>query len=148
MLLSSLACSLMLTAAPASAPATPANPLLAPWAGPYGGVPPFDKVRVEQFKPALEAAMASKLADIDAIASDARPATFDSTIAALERSGRTLDRVQAVFDVFGSTLSTPEYQAVETEMAPRLAAFRDRIFQNEKLFARIKVSTTGAWPPG
>jgi peptidyl-dipeptidase Dcp len=138
MLLSTLACSIMLSAVP-----TATNPLLAPWAGPYGGVPPFDKVRVEQFKPALEAAIAAKLADIDAIASDPRPATFDSTIAALERAGRTLDRVQAVFDVFGSTLSTPEYQVVETEMAPRLAAVRDRIFQNEKLFARIKVVYDG-----
>jgi peptidyl-dipeptidase Dcp len=148
MFLSSLACSLMLTAAPTPTPTTPSNPLLAPWAGPYGGVPPFDKVRVEQFKPGLEAAMTSKLADIDAIANDARPATFDSTIAALERSGRTLDRVQAVFDVFGATLSTPEYQAVETEMAPRLAAFRDRIFQNEKLFARIKVVYEGRGAAG
>ncbi len=134
MLLSTLACSLMLTATPSAA-----NPLLAPWAGPYGGVPPFDQVRVEQFKPALEAAMAAKLADVHAIASDPRPATFENTIAALERSGRMLDRVQAVFDVFGSTLSTPEYQVVETEMAPRLAALRDRVFQDEQLFARIQV---------
>jgi peptidyl-dipeptidase Dcp len=139
MLLSALACSLMLTAAPTPAsPATPANPLLAPWAGPYGGVPPFDRVRVDQFKPALEAAMAEKLAEVDAIAANLQPATFDNTIAALERSGRALDRVQTVFGVYGTTLSTPEYQLVETELAPKLAAFNDRIVQNEKLFARIK----------
>ncbi len=69
------------------------NPLLAPWKGPYGGVPPFDAVKVEQFKPALEAAMAEQLAEIDAIASDPAPPTFDNTLAAMERSGRALERV-------------------------------------------------------
>jgi peptidyl-dipeptidase Dcp len=113
------------------------NPLLAPWAGPHGGVPPFDKVKVEHFKPALEAAMAEQLAEIDTIAGDPAPPTFENTIAALERTGRTLDRVTTVFGIFSSTMSTPDFQAVETEMAPRLAAFRDQIAQNEKLFKRI-----------
>jgi peptidyl-dipeptidase Dcp len=113
------------------------NPLLVPWSGPYGGVPPFDVARVEQLEPALEAAMAEQLAAIAAIAGDPAAPTFDNTLAALERSGRTLDRVASVYGVFSSTLSTPEFQAVEREMAPRLAAFQDRITQNEKLFARI-----------
>ncbi len=137
MLLSTLACALMLTAAPTTS-AAPANPLLAPWAGPYGGVPPFDRVEVAQFKPALEAAMAAQLAEIQAIAGNPEPATFDNTIAALERSGRPLARVRAVYDVFGGTMSTPGFQAVETEMDPRLAAHRDRIVQDERLFARIQ----------
>ena len=136
MLLSTLACSLMLTASPPAAAA--ANPLLAPWAGPYGGVPPFDQVKVEQFKPALEASMAEALANVDAIAADPRPASFDNTIAALERSSRTLDRVGNVFGIWSATLSTPAFQAVELEMAPRLAAFGDKIVQNEKLFARVQ----------
>ena len=114
-----------------------ANPLLAPWAGPYGGVPPFDKVKVEEFKPALEAAMAEQLATIDKIAADAAPPTFANTLAAIERSDRTLDRVSNIYDVWSSTLSTPEFQAVEREMAPKLAAFQDKVTQNEKLFARI-----------
>jgi peptidyl-dipeptidase Dcp len=113
------------------------NPLLAPWTGPYGGVPAFDQVKVEHFKPALEAAMAEQLKEIDAIANDPAAPTFENTIAGLERSGRTLDRVSTVYGVFSSTMSTEPFQAVETEMEPKLAAFRDQIFQNEKLFKRV-----------
>ena len=77
-----------------------ANPLLAPWSGPFGGTPPFDKVRVEQFKPALEAAMAEELREIDAIANNPAPPTFENTIAALERSGAWMNayRAQETFD--------------------------------------------------
>jgi peptidyl-dipeptidase Dcp len=119
-----------------AAPAGP-NPLVAPWAGPYGGVPPFDRVKVEHFKPALEAGMAEQLAAIDRITAEAAPATFANTIAALERSDRVLKQVVNVYGVWSSTLNTPDFQAVETEMAPKLAAFRDRITQNAKLFERI-----------
>ena len=81
-------------AAPATLPSTTAaNPLLAPWSGPYGGVPPFEAARVEHFQPALEAAMAEQLAEVDRIASNPEPATFANTIAALEGTGRALDRV-------------------------------------------------------
>jgi peptidyl-dipeptidase Dcp len=121
----------------ATAADTAANPLLAPWSGPYGGVPPFAAAKVELFRPALEAAMAEQLAEIERIASNPAPADFANTIAALESTGRALDRVSAVYGVFGSTMSTPEFQAVEREMAPRLAAFADQITQNERLFARI-----------
>nr|HPK67115.1 M3 family peptidase [Thermoanaerobaculia bacterium] len=115
--------SLGLVALLATAPATPDNPLLRPWTGPYGGVPPFAAVKVAQFKPALEAAMAEQLAAVDAIAKDPAPPTFQNTLAALERSGRTLERVFAVYGVFCSTMSTPEFQAVELEMAPVMAGF-------------------------
>jgi peptidyl-dipeptidase Dcp len=135
--LSSLACALMLTAAPAT-PAQSANPLPAPWTGPYGGVPPFDKATVEQLKPALETGMADELAEVAAIAALKAAPTFENTIAALERSGRALRRVRTVYDVFGGTMSTPAFQAVETEMDPRLAAHRDRIVQDAGLFARIQ----------
>lgn len=114
-----------------------ANPLLAPWSGPLGGVPPFDAARVELFQPALEAAMTEALAQVDAIANNPEPASFDNVIAALERSGRTLGRVIAVYNLYGNNLSTPEFQAVEREMEPRLAAYRDRINQNEALFRRV-----------
>src|SRR3546814_15569817 len=67
---------------------TAGNPLVAPWTGPYGGVPPFDKVKVADFEPGLEAAMAQELAEIDRIANDPAPPTFDNTIAALERTGQ------------------------------------------------------------
>jgi peptidyl-dipeptidase Dcp len=113
------------------------NPLLAKWEGPYGGVPPFDRVQVAQFKPALEAAMAENLSEIDKIASDPALATFENTIAALERAGHTLDQVTTVYGVWGSTMNGPEFQVVQREMAPRLAAFNDKITQNEALFKRI-----------
>jgi peptidyl-dipeptidase Dcp len=113
------------------------NPLLSPWKGAYGGVPPFDAVKVEQFKPALEAAMAEQLAEIEKIAADPALPTFENTLAALERSGRTMDRVANIFGIYSGTMSTPEFQALEREMAPRLAAFGDQITQNAALFRRI-----------
>jgi peptidyl-dipeptidase Dcp len=133
----------------ATAPETPVqNPLLAPWTGPYGGVPPFDAVRVEQFKPALEAAMAEALAAIDRIAADPAPPTFENTLAAMERSGRTLDRVGRLYGVWGGNLSSPEFQAVQREMAPKLAAFDDTITQNEPLFRRIDAVYQGRGAAG
>lgn len=114
------------------------NPLLQKWTGPYGGVPAFDKVKVEHFKPALEAGMKENLAEIDAIANNPRPATFENTIAQIERAGSTLERVSAVYSTLSGTMSTPELRAVEREMGPKLAAFSDTISQNEKLFKRIE----------
>ncbi|MGI4863472.1 MAG: M3 family metallopeptidase [Janthinobacterium lividum] len=113
-------------------------PLLAPWSGPHGGVPAFDKVKVADFKPALETAMAENLAEINAIANNPKPATFDNTIVALERSGGTLDRVQAEYGVWKTTLNDKAFGAVETEMAPKMAAFSDQISQNTALFKRIE----------
>ncbi|HLA10193.1 MAG TPA: M3 family metallopeptidase [Pyrinomonadaceae bacterium] len=114
------------------------NPLLAKWEGPYGGVPPFDKVKVELFKPALEAALAERLAEIEKIAANPEAPNFENTIAALERAGRTFERVTAVYGVWGGTMASAEFQAVQREMAPRLAAASDQITQNEALFNRIK----------
>lgn len=113
------------------------NPLLAEWKGPFGGVPPFDKVRVEDFKPAIEAAMVEQLAEIEAIAGNPEKPTFDNTIAALERSGQKLNRVMAIFGIWSSNLSSPEFQKIEQEMVPKLAALSDKITQNPLLFARI-----------
>ncbi|WP_315985094.1 M3 family metallopeptidase [Hymenobacter sp. BT188] len=114
------------------------NALLAPWAGPYGGVPAFDKVEVSQFKPALEAAMAENLKEIQAIAGNSQAPNFENTIAALERAGQALDQVQTVYGVWTGTMSNPEVQLVQREMAPKMAAFSDQITQNEPLFRRIE----------
>ena len=113
------------------------SPLLAPWVGPYGGVPPFDQVKVGDLKPGLETGMAQQLAEIDRIANDPAAPTFENTIAAMERSGRTLHRVATVYGVYSSTLNDEAVQAVEREMAPKLAAFSDQITQNPQLFERI-----------
>jgi peptidyl-dipeptidase Dcp len=126
-------------AAPQQAPASAAsNPLLAQWTGPYGGVPPFDRVRVEDIRPALEAAMAENLAEVGRIAANPAAPTFANTIAELERAGSSLDRVSTIYGIWSSNLNTPEFQKVESEMAPRLAAFEDQITQNEALFRRIQ----------
>lgn len=116
----------------------PANPLLLKWEGPYGGVPPFDRVQVSQFKSALEDGMTENLAEVDRIAKDPAAPTFENTIVAMERAGDTLNRVQTVYGVFGSTMNGPEFQVVQREMAPRLAAFSDQISQNPGLFKRIE----------
>jgi peptidyl-dipeptidase Dcp len=123
----------MLTAAPTAA----TGPLVAPWPGPHGGVPPFDRVRTADFGPALEAAMAEQLAAIGRITAATEPPTFENTIANLERSARALERVQAVYGVYTGCMSDDALRAVEREMAPKLAAFSDQVFQNDKLFARI-----------
>jgi peptidyl-dipeptidase Dcp len=114
------------------------NILLAEWTGPHGGVPPFDKMDLAALKPALEAGMAENLEEIDVIANNPEPASFENTILAMERSGRTLDRIFPFYGIWRSNLSTPEVREVQKEMAPKLAEFRTKITQNEALFARIK----------
>ncbi len=121
-----------------AATAADVGPLTAEWKGPYGGVPPLDQVQVPQFKPGFGAAIAAYRAEIKAIADNAAAPTFDNTIAAMERAGRMLDRVQTVYGVWGSTMSTAEFRAVEQEMEPQLAALRDEVFQNPQLFQRLE----------
>ena len=89
------------------------NPLLAKWEGPFGGVPPFDRVQVPLFKPALEAAMAEQLAEIDRIVKNPAAPDFQNTVVALEEVGQTLDRVSTIYGVWGATMAGPEFQAVQ-----------------------------------
>jgi peptidyl-dipeptidase Dcp len=114
------------------------NPLLAEWKGAFGGTPLFNLVKVADFKPALESAMAEKLSEVERIAKNPAAPTFENTIAAMERTGRRLDRVQAVYGVWSSAMNDAEFQKVESEMSPKLAAFSDKITQNEALFRRIE----------
>ncbi|ATC26592.1 M3 family peptidase [Caulobacter vibrioides] len=114
------------------------NPMTQKWAGRFGGVPAFDKVKVADFKSALEAAMAKNLAEIDAITAGKAAPTFENTIAALEDAGRMLNDVQTYYYIWGSNMSTPEFQKVEEEMDPKLSAHYDKINQNAALFARIE----------
>ncbi len=114
------------------------NPLLAKWTGPSGGQPAFDKMDLALMKPALEAGMAASLADIDAIASNPAKPTFANTIEAMEREGEALDRAQTYYGIWSQNLSTPDFRAIQTEMAPKLAEYQSKITQNAALFARIK----------
>lgn len=122
----------------AQAPAPPFQVLLDPWKGPYGGVPPLDQVKVELFKPALEGAMASNRAEIAALVAQSAAPTFENTIAQLEDSGRRFADVSTIYGIFSSAMSDDAFQAVEREMAPKLAAFSDEILQNAALFERIE----------
>jgi peptidyl-dipeptidase Dcp len=114
-----------------------ANPLTRPWTGPYGGVPPWDQAKPELFPAAFEAAIAEQRAEIEAIAADPNPPSFDNTIAAMERSGQMLDRLNRLFGVVRQNISTPEIQALDREWQPRLAAAEDAIVFNPALFKRI-----------
>jgi peptidyl-dipeptidase Dcp len=113
------------------------NPLTEPWPGPYGGVPPWDKVNAEDFPAAFEAALADERAAIARIAADPEPPTFQNTVEAFERAGRMRDRVQRVFGVMRLNLSTPEYRALDRDWQPKLAAAADEIRFFPGLFERI-----------
>ena len=114
------------------------NTLLMAWTGAYGGVPAFDRVNVADFKPALETAMTETLAEVDRIANNTASPTFANTIEAMERSGESLDRVFTYYGIWSSNMNTPEFQPIQREMAPKLAAFNDQINQNAALFRRIE----------
>jgi peptidyl-dipeptidase Dcp len=118
--------------------ATNDNPLLQKWQGPYNGVPPFDKVKVEYFKPGIEAAMEEKRNEIKSIAENSEAPTFKNTIEELEKAGSTLKRVQSVYEIWKSSLSTPALDSIQEEMEPRITSFNDSIIQNAALFARIE----------
>jgi peptidyl-dipeptidase Dcp len=114
----------------------PANPLLAPFAAPFG-VPPLDRVKPEHFPPAFEAALAQHRAEIDAIAGETAAPAFENTVAALERSGRLLSRVSSVFYVLTGAHTNEAIQAIERDMAPRLARHWNEIHLNARLFVRL-----------
>jgi peptidyl-dipeptidase Dcp len=127
----------MTASATESARSDNANPLLGAWTGP-AETPPFAAIRPEQFRPAFDEAMAENMAEIEKIAGDAEAPSFANTIAALERSGRALARVSAVFSALAGAHTNDAILALEREMSPRLAAHRNRIHLNGALYARIK----------
>jgi peptidyl-dipeptidase Dcp len=123
------------------------NPLLGDWDTPFG-LPPFGRIEPEHFPPAFAAAMAAHQAEIEAIATDPAPATFANTIEAMERAGRDLDRVSAVFFTLTASHTSDALEAIERDMAPRLAAHRSAILMDPRLFARLlAVSEAGDLDP-
>lgn len=127
------------SAAPAQAQvATSDNILLQDYQGPYGGVPAFDKMSLSDLMPAMEAAMAANLAEIDAIANNTEAPTFDNTIVALERAGNAIGNVYTYYGIWSSNQSSPEFRDIQRELSPKLSAYRSKINQNEKLFSRVK----------
>ena len=127
------------SAAPAQAETTVAdNVLLQDYKGPYGGVPAFDKMDLSDLKPAMEAAMAEHLAEIDAIANNPEAPTFENTIVAMERAGSAISNVYTYYGIWSSNKSSPEFREIQRELSPKLSDYRSKINQNEKLFNRIK----------
>nr|WP_294280569.1 M3 family metallopeptidase [uncultured Sphingomonas sp.] len=120
----------------AQAPAT--NPLLSPWTGAYGGVPPWDKVTPELFPTAFAAALAERRAEYERIANNPAKPTFANTFVPMQNAGQTLNRVMTLFGVMTGNMNTPAYQALDREWSPKLSKASDEITFNPKLFARIE----------
>jgi peptidyl-dipeptidase Dcp len=124
--------------APQAAASQPqaANPFFAPSSLPYQ-LPPFDRIRDEHYAPALERGMAEERAQVDAIAGNPEPPTFENTIVALERAGELLARTSAVFGNMVGTHTNDTLNQVQRDFAPKSAAHADATLLNEALFARI-----------
>ncbi|MGV7208257.1 M3 family metallopeptidase [Oxalobacteraceae bacterium A2-2] len=133
-------------AAICSASAMAAEPAsLLPASNPFAQVsplplhyPPFDKIKNEDYAPAFAEGMRQHAAEIEAIANNPKPATFENTIVAMEKSGQLLGRVSAVFGNLSGANTNPDFEKLERELGPKQAAHGDAIRLNPKLFARIK----------
>ncbi|HLA21247.1 MAG TPA: M3 family metallopeptidase, partial [Pseudolabrys sp.] len=112
------------------------NPLLADWTGAFG-LPPFEAIQPEHFRPAFDRALARHRAEIDAIAGNAADPSFDNTIAALEKSGRELERVANVFFVLTGADTGDAIEAIEREISPLLARHSNALYLDRALYARI-----------
>lgn len=114
------------------------NVLLNEWTGLYGGVPAFDQMNVADIEEAIVKGMAMNLEEIEAIANNPGPATFENTIVEMERAGAALDRAFTYYGIFSGNLSSPEFRDIQSTLAPQISEFESSITQNEKLFQRIK----------
>ncbi|WP_394779295.1 M3 family metallopeptidase [Undibacterium sp.] len=138
--LNSTAASAQQTQPPGSGTSSPAaataNPFMTPSTLPYG-MPAFDKIKDEHYAPAFTEAMRRQTSEINAIAENTAAPTFDNTIVAMEKAGRMLHQVSAVFFNLTSANTDPAMEAISRDLAPKLAAHNDAIRLNSKLFARI-----------
>jgi peptidyl-dipeptidase Dcp len=125
----------------ASADFGPSSPLFAPSTLPFEA-PPFDRIKNEDFQPAIEAGMAEEESEIQAIANNALAPTFANTIVAIEKSGQLLDRVMAVFDGVTGADTNPTLQKVKAIEAPKLAAHQDFIYLDTKGYVLPLQNTT------
>ncbi|MBX3593942.1 M3 family metallopeptidase [Sphingomonas sp.] len=129
---------LALLSTPALAQTLPAsNPFAKPSSLPFQAAP-FDRIKDADYQPAIEAGMAAQRAEITRIADNKAPATFDNTIAAMERSGRLLERASLAFYTVTGANTDEALQKAESALAPKFAAHRDAIALNPKLFMRVK----------
>jgi peptidyl-dipeptidase Dcp len=114
----------------------PSNPFYAPSTLPFQA-PPWDKIKDDDFQPAIEAGMAQQQVEIQAIANNPDAPTFENTIVAMEKTGQLLDRAMAAFNGVTGANTNATLQKVKSIEAPKLAAHQDFIYLNPKLFARV-----------
>ena len=112
--------------------------LLQEWTGSYGGVPPWDKVKVSQFPTAFESAMAGYKAEFEAILETPGPITFENTITASELSGEKMGRLFSIWGVHSSNLSSPEVRKIQAEWEPKVSAFFSELTLDARYFQRVK----------
>lgn len=112
--------------------------LLEPWKGPCGGLPPFDRASSDAIASAYEAAVLLKRAEVEEIARNPAPPTFENTVAALEDSGRELRRIDALYRVYSATMSSPDMQRVAERLGPIAALLEDEIAHDSNVFARVR----------
>ncbi|MDB5959034.1 MAG: dipeptidyl carboxypeptidase [Massilia sp.] len=123
--------------APAAAALPASNPFAKLSALPFQ-YPAFDKIKDADFTPAFEAGMREQLREVEAIANSRKPATFENTIVAMERSGQLLSRVNVTFSNLQAANTNDQLDAIDTAISPKLAAHNDAIYLNAKLYARVK----------
>jgi len=119
-----------------AADAAVSNPLLQTWTAPFG-LPPFDALQPAHFEPALREGMRLQREELQLIATQADPPSFDNTLAAFDRSGALLQRVAAVFYNLTSSATSPALQAVQRAMAAPMAAHGSAVYMDQGLFARV-----------
>ena len=114
------------------------NPLLESWTAQPFSLPPFEKIEVDHFKPALEVGMEEHLKDLNGIVNNPDPPTFDNVIVAYDRSGSIFDKVGGVFGNMCSSQNTPELQKIQTDMTPILSRHSSATYTLPGLFEKIQ----------
>ena len=123
---------------------TPRAELLQVWTGPYEGVPPWDRVTADKLKTAILEGIELQRAEYAAIADNPEPPTFANTLVASQMAGEPLGRALAMFGVMTGNIGSPDYQAVQREVAPILTQAGNEITFNERLFQRVKAVADNA----
>ncbi len=114
------------------------NPMLAPWTGPYEGVPPWDKLDPELFPDAFQKAMDEVKAEVQAVIDNPAAPTFDNTHVPMQLAGDTIQRIYALWGVQTSNRSNDRVEAIDAEWSPKLSKFFTELYLDPKLFARYK----------
>jgi len=127
---------------------TPQAELLKEWSGPFGGVPPWDKVTAPKLRAALLEGIELQRAEIAAIADNPAPATFANTMVALQMAGEPISRAYPIYGVMTSNIGSDDYNEIDTELSPILSAAGDEITFNPKLFQRVRAVADGAAAAG